>query len=459
MTKPILDPTFKSAIVGLREFKQEVKKHEDKQHLIIAVERDQGYIYRREFDILPDGVNDKLNNFIVERYIKTILWLVGGFKIYIAGSKKVYEAIKSYYSPTGLRAFDYDFMGTCYEREVEVIECTLESIPVEKKCSVPAGGHLEGKRIGFDAGGSDRKTSAVVDGKTIFSEEVVWQPKLEENIEYHYKEIYKAFEDAAEKLGGDVDAIGVSTAGVIINNRPMVSSLFIKTKKEDFEKQKAVYTACAHKLEEKLGHKIPIEVANDGDVTALAGAMDLKDNCVLGIAMGTSEAVGYVNKDGNLNGWLSELAFVPVDFQEKLPEDEWSHDYGVGCKYFSQDAVIRLAPLVGIKFNESLSLGEKLKVVQELANKGDEGAKKIFETIGVYLGYTIVYYSEFYKIKHLMLLGRVMSGVGGDIILEKAKETLSKEFPEYNHINICTPSEYLRRIGQSIAAASLVKIN
>ena len=457
MIKPILDQTFKPAIFALREFQKEVQKHKNKQHLIIAVERDQGFIYRREFDILPDGVNDKLNNFIVERYIKTILWLVGGFKIYIAGSKKVFEAIKSYYSPNGLRAFDYDFMGTCYEKTVEVVECTESNIPQEVKCSVPAGGHLEGKRIGFDAGGSDRKTSAVIDGEVIFSEEVVWQPKLESNIEYHYEEIYKAFKSGVEKLGGDVDAIGVSTAGVIIDNRPMVSSLFIKTPKSDFEKQKRIYIATVERLEKELGHKIPFVIANDGDVTALAGALDLKDNSVLGIAMGTSEAVGYVNKDGQLNGWLSELAFVPVDFQEKLPEDEWSHDFGVGCKYFSQDAVIRLAPLVGIKFDESLSLGEKLKVVQKLANDGDKEAQKIFETIGVYLGYTIAYYAEFYDIKHLMLLGRVMSGVGGDIILEKSKETLKVEFPEYKNTNICTPSEYMRRVGQSIAAASLAK--
>lgn len=457
MIKPILDETFRPAIIGLREFNAEVKKHENKQHLIIAVERDQGYIYRREFDILPDGINDELNNFIVERYIKTILWLVGGFKIYIAGSKKVFEAIKSYYSPKGLRAFDFDFMSTCYETTVEVVECTYETIPNEKGCSIPVGGHLEGKRIGFDAGGSDRKTSAVVNGETIFSEEVVWQPKLEENIQYHYDEIYKAFKDATEKLGGDVDAIGVSTAGVIINNRPMVSSLFIKTKKEDFERQKLVYIDCVHRLEKELGHKIPFEVANDGDVTALAGALDLKDTAVLGIAMGTSEAVGYVNKDGNLNGWLSELAFVPVDFQEDRPLDEWSKDYGVGCKYFSQDAVIRLAPRVGIQLDEKLSLGERLKVVQKLANEGDKEAQKIFETIGVYLGYTIAYYQEFYDIKHLMLLGRVMSGVGGDIILKVSRETLQKEFPEYKNINICTPSEYMRRVGQSIAAASLAK--
>ena len=457
MIKPILDQTFKPAIIAIRDFNKKVSEFSNKQHIIIAVERDQGYIYRREFDILPDGVDDKLNNFIIERFIKSILWLVGGFKIYIAGSHKVYEAIKLCYSPKGQRAFDYDFMSTCYERPVEVVECTYETIPLEKSCSIPLGGNLNGRRIGFDAGGSDRKTSAVLNGKTIYSEEVVWQPKLQEDIQYHYDEIYTAFKTSIDKLGGDVDYIGVSTAGVIINNRPMVSSLFIKTKKEDFERQKLVYIATIERLEKELGHKIPYVIANDGDVTALAGALDLKDNCVLGIAMGTSEAVGYVNKDGNLNGWLSELAFVPVDFQDNAPVDEWSHDYGVGCKYFSQDAVIRLAEQIGVKFSDNISLGEKLKAVQKLAKERDEDVTNIFRTIGVYLAYTIAYYAEFYEIKHLMLLGRVMSGIGGDIVLKTAKETLEVEFPEYKNINLCTPSEYMRRVGQSIAAASLAK--
>lgn len=458
MIKPILDPTFLPAAVALDEFEKEVQKYENRQHLIVAVERDQGYIYRKEFDILPEGVNDKLNNKIVERFIKTVLWVVGGFRIYIAGSHKVYEQMKEYYSPKGLRAFDFDFMSTCYETTVEVVECTLENIPAEKKCSIPVGGHLNGRRIGFDAGGTDRKTSAVIDGKTVSSEEVVWSPKLHEDIEYHYEEIYKALKDAVDKLGGDVDGIGVSTAGVIINDRPMVSSLFIKTKKEDFEKQKRVYIDSIGRLEKELGHKIPYVIANDGDVTALAGANDLKDNCVLGVAMGTSEAGGYINNEGNLNSWLSELAFVPVDFQENAPEDEWSKDVGVGCKYFSQDAVIRLAPVAGIEIDEKLSLGEKLKVVQELMNNGDERALKIYETIGVYLGYTLAYYARFYEIKHLMLLGRVMSGKGGDVILEKAKEVVKQELPELAKVNICTPSEYMRRVGQSIAAASLAKI-
>ena len=455
----ILDKGFKPAIIELRKFNSDVKNSKDKRHLIIAVERNDGYIYRKEMDIFNKGIDDERNIFIVERIIKSILWVVGGYKIYIAGAHDIYEAISSFYKDKGLRDFDYHFMARVYEHNFEVIECDTTTIPKEKNSSFKIGGHLDGKRIGFDAGGSDRKVSAVVNGEPIYSEEVVWFPKLNSNPAYHFDGIYAAMRTAVDKMGGDVDAIGVSSAGIYINNRAMVASLFIKVSPDDFEAHiKNIYLDVTHKLEEELGHKIPIVVANDGDVTALAGAMDLKDNGVLGIAMGTSEAVGYIDTQGNVTGWLNELAFVPVDFNNSVT-DEWSLDFGVGCKYFSQDAVIKLAPLAGIQVDESLSLAEKLKYVQQLNSEGSEGANKIFETIGVYLAYTLAYYAEFYEIKHVIILGRVTSGKGGDTILSVCKETLKELFPEYSNFNIIMPSEYMRRVGQSIAAASLAESN
>ena len=346
-------------------------------------------------------------------------------------------------------------MSTVYEKTVEVVECTYDTIPTEKNCSIPLGGNLNGKRIGFDAGGSDRKVSAVVNGEVIYSEETVWLPKLSEDPQYQFDGIYDSFYTAYQKMG-DVDAIGVSTAGVIIDNKPMVSSLFIKVDKaKHFEFVKQIYINAAKKLSEEVGHPIPIEVANDGDVTALAGSIDLNDGGVLGIAMGTSEAAGYTDKNRNLLGWISELAFAPIDFNKEAMVDEWSGDYGVGCKYLSQDAVIKLAPKAGIELDPNLTLAEKLKVVQKLNEEGHEGANKIFETIGVYLAYAIAYYAEFYDIKHVLILGRVTSGKGGDTILKVADETLKKDFPEYKNIDFSMPSEYMRRVGQSIAAASL----
>ncbi len=459
MVKLNLDKDYKPAIVEIRKFNEDVAKQDKKQHLVIAVERNQGYVYVREFDIFEDGVDDERNNFIVERVIKTILWVVGGYKIYIAGSHSVYEKIASYYKPGGLRAFDYDFMSTVYEAPVEVIECTYDNIPKEKSSSDPCGGHLNGKRIGFDAGGSDLKVSAVVNGETISSEEIVWLPKLNEDPNYHFDGIYNAMKVAIDKMGGDVDGIGISSAGVYIDNKAMVSSLFIKVdKKKHGDEVKFIYKRVVERLEKELGHKIPYVVANDGDVTALAGALDLKDTNVVGIAMGTSEAVGYVDSNGNLNGWISELAFVPVDFNKESMVDEWSLDFGVGCKYFSQDAVIKLAKMANIDIDESLTLAEKLKYVQGLVNAGDERAKLIFEDIGVYLAYSLAYYAQYYKIKHVLVLGRVTSGVGGDIILKVAKETIKSEFPELKDVDIGMPSEYVRRVGQSIAAASLPEV-
>lgn len=249
-----------------------------------------------------------------------------------------------------------------------------------------------------------------------------------------------------------VDAIGVSSAGVYVDNKIMVASLFIKVDKQkhgDYVKNMYINVA------KEMGEDIPLEVANDGDVTALAGAIDLNDNGVLGIAMGTSEAVGYINTQGGINGWLSELAFAPVDFNEGAMVDEWSGDVGVGCKYFSQDAVIKLAEAGGYTFKEGLTPAQKLKEIQALMEKDDALAQQIYEDIGVYLAHTIPFYAKFYDIKHMLLLGRVMGGKGGDMILSTCKKVLAEEYPEFATLDIGLPDEKNRRVGQSIAAASL----
>ena len=253
-----------------------------------------------------------------------------------------------------------------------------------------------------------------------------------------------------------VDSIGVSSAGVVVDNKMMEASLFIKVPEElRRTKAKNIYVDIA---KNEFGD-IPLVVANDGDVTALAGAMDLKDDCVLGIAMGTSEAGGYIGKEGAFHGWLNELAFVPIDYNKDAMVDEWSGDVGCGVKYFSQDGVIKLAGLGGIELQEDLSPARKLSIVQDLNNDGNEIANAIFEDIGIYLGYTIAYYSMFYEIKHLLLLGRVVSGKGGNSIVSKAREVLYTEFPELGNIVLHLPDEKNRRVGQSIAAASLPIIN
>ncbi len=446
-----LDPAFMPLSLICKEMRKATEN--GGQEIVIGIERNKGYTTTYKTRIFCDGTGHDEENFkFVERIVKSLLWVAGGYKIIIAGSETVGKRIKEAYTYGGLRDFDVHFMERVYEEPFCVEITSLENAPCDKSSAAPIGRHLDGCRIGFDAGGSDRKVSAVINGESVYSEEVVWFPKLNSDPQYHYDGILSAFKTAASHMPR-VDAIGVSSAGVYIDNRIMVASLFLKVNDEDFDKKvKNMYLDAAH----ELGENIPIEVANDGDVTALAGAMDLNDNAVLGVAMGTSEAGGYVDPEGNITGWLNELAFVPVDFCEQAMVDEWSGDYGCGVKYFSQDAVIKLAPAAGIALDESLSPAEKLKVVQSLMQKGDERAAAIYDTIGVYFGYAIAYYAEFYDIKHVLIMGRVTSGEGGVILLDRAQKVLNEEFPALaKKVCLHIPDESSRRVGQSVAAASL----
>jgi predicted NBD/HSP70 family sugar kinase len=386
--------------------------------------------------------------------LKSMLWVYGGHKVIIGGS----EGLAAYIG--GLRdttlKFDWDFMAGVYERPFEVVSVPFEDLPEATARSGKAAEHnMNGCRLGFDAGGSDIKVSAVIDGEAVFSEEIVWHPKINSDPAYHYKFIVDAMKLAASKMPR-VDGIGVSSAGIYVDNRTMVASLFIKVGKDDFDKHvKDIYIRAAA----ELGNP-PMVVANDGDVTALAGAMEYGEGRILGIAMGTSEAGGYIDENGSITGWLNELAFVPVDANPAAMLDEWSGDRGRGVKYFSQDAVIKLAPAAGIEIPADLSPAEKLKIVQELMAAGDKRAALIYESIGCYLGYSLAWYSMFYYFKRVLLMGRVVSGQGGAIILEKAKEVLKDEYPSlYSVLELHLPDEKSRRVGQSVAAASLPVIN
>ena len=424
-----------------------------KQPIAIAVERDKGNISVRKTFIHGTEAMAEADYRYVERYVKFLLWSIGGFKVYVCGCSDLAKRLQAAYSVSGDRAFDYDFFQKLYERPLEIIDLPLDACPEANEAPRPIGGHTDGCRIGFDAGGSDRKVSAVIDGEVVYSEEVVWHPKVNPDPTYQYEGILDSFRTAASKMPR-VDGIGVSSAGVFIGNAPMISSIFYCVPRERWDEVKTVFDRAAAEIGD-----VPIVVANDGDVSALAGAMGMNCGSIMGLAMGTSEAVGYVDKDQNVLGWISELAFAPVDLAEDAMQDEWSTDFGVGCKYFSQDAVIKLAPRAGIQLDENLTPAEKLKVVQSLMEQDDERAQKVFRDIGVYLAYALQQYSQFYDIKRLMVLGRVMSGKGGDTILATCQQVLADEFPALSeYVQVMLPDEKTRRVGQSVAAASLPQI-
>ncbi len=446
--RPALDPEFLPILKFNRSFLETAKKP-----VSLAVERADGQMASCHTFIHGTPEMADADHYYVNRLVKTILWMKGGYKVYVAGDEDIYKYLKKAFSDGEEQDFDYHYMSDVFEHPFEVVLC--DQVPEAKDAPKAMGGHLEGCRIGFDAGGSDRKVSAVIDGESVYSEEVVWYPKTTADPDYHYNGIVAALKSAAEHLPR-VDAVGVSSAGVYINNRTMNASLFLKVPKDLFDaKVKDIYIRA---ITDTFGD-IPFEVVNDGDVSALAGTMSLGEPNVLGIAMGTSEAVGYVDSEGRITGWLNELAFVPVDAQPDAMEDEWSHDIGCGVKYFSQDGVIKLAPRAGIVLDETLSPAEKLKAVQARMAEDDEAAAQIYTSIGTYLGHTLAYYYDLYSCRHVLLLGRVMSGKGGDIILAEAERVLADEYPELvGKILPSLPDEKFRRVGQSAAAASLPEI-
>lgn len=453
---PVLDPRFAPASLWNRAYRA-LTNTRGGNPLAVALERGDGSISVFRTSILPhEGSNVPLNERYVERLLKFLLWQRGAWRVTIGGDPGIATYLRTVYTPGGERAFDYEFMGeSVYGRPLAIESTAFDRAPVERETEAPLGRHLDGYRIGFDLGASDRKCAAVAEGRVVFSEEVPWNPAIQADPRYHYEGVDDSLRRAAAHLPR-VDAIGGSAAGVYVNNQVRVGSLYRGVPRELF---RARVVGLFRELQTAWGG-IPFDVVNDGEVTALAGSMALHDNAVLGIAMGSSLASGYVTPEGAITGWLNELAFVPVDYRaENAPQDEWSGDSGVGVQYFSQQAVGRLLRPAGIELPVEMPLPVKLEQVQKLAAEGDPRALGIYETIGAYFGYAIAHYADFYEIRNLLVLGRVMTGEGGDLILAVAGKVLKEEFPQLaEQVRFHIPDEKEKRHGQAIAAASLPAI-
>ena len=449
---PPFDPGFRPMALLHRRFR-EAARSSPAAPVRVGIERENGLLSTFEIAVPGDANWAAATAFMVERTVKFLLWSRGGWKVHFSGPRGLGEALRAAYSGTGERAFDVRLMSRVYERPFEVALVRPEEFPVPREDRLALGGHLDGCRIGFDLGASDYKVAAVRDGKVVYSAELPWSPSEQANPAYHYDYIRAGLRRAADHLPR-VDAIGGSSAGVYINNQVRIASLFRSVPEAVFE---ARIKPLFLRLRDEWG--VPLEVINDGEVTALAGMLSLGERAVLGIAMGSSQAAGFLNPEGHITGWLDELAFAPVDASPGAAVDEWSGDRGVGANYFSQQAVNKLALAAGFRFSESVRLPERLKDIQRLVESGDERAVRIFEAVGVYLGYAIPWYEAFYDMRNVLVLGRVMSGRGGDLITKKAGEVLRAEFPETAaRVRLHLLDEKSRRVGQAVAAASLPRL-
>jgi predicted NBD/HSP70 family sugar kinase len=452
---PVLDPAFRPAALATRAFRAAVAASGNAVPVRLALEQADGSVFRFDTAVLPDGHPAAAGNALyLERYVKFLLWSRGGWRISVDGPADLAASLAAHYRDTPTGQFDSHLVGErMFDHPLDVVHTT--DLPPERSQTTPLGRHLEGCRIGFDLGGSDRKVAAVIDGEVVFSEETVWDPYHKPDPQYHYDGIMDSLQKAAAHLPR-VDAIGGSAAGVYVNNQVKVGSLFRGVPPDVFANRVRTLFLDV----KRAWNDVPLEVINDGEVTALAGSMSLGENAILGIALGTSTAAGYVTPDGNITSWLDELAFVPIDYAPGAPGDEWSGDYGVGSQFFSQQCVGRLMPVAGIDAPSDMPLPKKLELVQSLMADDDYRARKVYQTIGTYLGYGIAHFADFYDLRHVLVLGRVTSGRGGDLIIHGAREVLEVEFPELaSRIALHVPNEKDKRHGQAIAAASLPAVH
>ena len=452
LISPPLDPGFRPAFLARRRLAEAARRSPSAVPVALAVEQPGGYVCVHEAWKFPEG--DPLVHVglaLCERLLKTMLWSRGGCRIWIDGPADLVAALRHHYAEDPIGKFDRAMMERVYLRPMEIVAAPRSAFPPSRDETVALGGNLDGCRIGFDLGASDRKAAAVVDGEVVFSEEIAWDPSHQADPRWHYDQVNDSIARAAAHLPR-VDAIGGSAAGVYVDNEVRSASLFRAVPDADFGRARVVF----HDLRAAWGG-VPFEVANDGDVTALAGSMGAGVGGLIGIAMGSSEAAGYVTPDRSLTHWLNELAFTPIDYAPDAPADEWSGDRGCGVRYFSQQALPRLLPAAGIEVAEAMPLPERLVALQELMAAGDERAALVYETIGTHFGYALLDYSDFYDFEHVLLLGRVASGRGGARIHARAAEVLAAEGTR-RPIRFHEVSERDKRHGQAVAAASLPRV-
>ena len=293
--RPPLDPEFMPAALWRRAYAALVAQDAGARPFALVLVRTDGAVFRHDSRVLSAGhPAAALTLIYAERLLKFLLWMKGGPQVLVAGADEMVAALAKIYRPTGARAFDDAFMGTkIFGRRFSVEAASFAALPATVETSVPMGRHLAGCRIGFDLGGSDRKAAALIDGQIVYSEEIAWDPYFQADPSYHIEGVHDSLLRAAAHLPR-VDAIGGSAAGVYVNNEVRAASLFRGVPADAFEThiRRMFFT-----LQARWGG-VPFEVVNDGEVTALAGAMSMNDNAVLGVAMGTSLAaplsvIGY----------------------------------------------------------------------------------------------------------------------------------------------------------------------
>jgi predicted NBD/HSP70 family sugar kinase len=470
---PPLDKGFRPMILGKRKYLEAAKDCTDK--LDWALVRSDG-VARYTLPVFPEKSRDVAASiYLAGVLIQEMIWQRSASSMMLCGPARVCKALEKMFAKGGSYEFEALSMpNVCGHPEkpfeVKTVE-KVEDLPAAKDTPQVCGKDASGCRLAFDLGKSDIKTVAVKDNEVVYSKETEWDV-TNVDPQYHFDAILDALKKAKETLP-KVDAVGGSATGTISEQNEATWCDIFPNVPPAVYKEKVVDIFC--RLSKEIAGDVPLKVINDGEVTALAAYQKIKAGNIMGISMGSSEGGGYCNKDGNLMGWINEMCYIRLDLNPKAPTDPWTKGAhtGISHMYLGQRGATKLAPSGGVELEATLKYPHKemctikhenhaqvLKKIQEAMKDPEKEAKvkEIYETVGVYLGYALGQYCEFYEIDHVMILGRVSKGAGGDLMLDTAKKVLAEEFPDCSKITFHTADDHFKAVGQCIAAAALPTI-
>jgi len=467
-----LDPNFSPVVLAKRQYLEATKDCKDK--LDWALLRSDG-CGRYTLPIFPaDSWDAPASVYMAGVLIQEMIWQRSAHTLLISGPSAMCEELVKAFSPDGQYGFEVTSMpnvcGTPTEPFTVRVVASASEMPEGVDTPQVCGKDANGCRLAFDLGKSDIKTVAVRDNEVLSSKETEWDV-TNPDPQYHYDAIIAAMKETAAAFGDSkIDAIGGSATGTISGTNEATWCDIFPNVPADVYKEKVI--DIFSRLANEMAPGAPLKVINDGEVTALAAVQKIKKGNVMGISMGSSEGGGYANEDGNLMGWINELCYLRLDLNPDAPTDPWTkgNHTGISHMYLGQRGPTRLAVQTGIELPENYRYPHEdmctirhethaqcLKLVQAGIKDAahQEKVKQLYETVGVYLGYALAQYCEFYQIDHVMILGRVSKGEGGDIMLATAKKVLDTEFPEFSGIEFHTADDHFKAVGQCIAAAAL----
>merc|ERR1719215_955454 len=465
-----LDPNFAPVILGKKKYLAAAAGCADK--LEWALPRADG-CGRGAIPVFPEGSEDaEASVYLAGILIQEMLWQRSGSALLLAGPPAMCEAVAADFREGGRYEFEIKSMPNVCGTPQSPFNVSIVSVgdlPENKDTPQVCGKDASGCRLAFDLGKSDIKVVAVKDNEVVYSKETEWDV-TNPDPQYHFDAII-----AAMKLGKDalpqIDAIGGSATGTVSGANEATWCDIFPNVPPDVYKEK-VFDIFV-RIAKELAGDVPLKVINDGEVTALAAVQKISKGNVMGISMGSSEGGGYANADGNLMGWINELCYIKLDMNPKAPTDPWTKGAhrGISHMYLGQRGATKNAhkicevpenykyphpDMCTIKHEDH---AQCLKLVQKAMVDNPEKASDLHKTCGVYLGYGLAQYCEHYCIDHVMILGRVSKGAGGDLMLKTASEVLEAEFPDLPKIQFHTADDHFKAVGQCIAAAALPTIS